>query len=161
MQEPMSVMIRYDDVTDAGAVAGMALALTEEISARTGARQFDLSLADTTALAARLMSEGHLAVVLAVEGEQPVGFVSISFGYALYAGGALATIQEFFVIPRLRSRAIGAMLVARAEQVARERGCLKVEVCTPPLPAFDATLAFYQRHGFVVAGGRKLRKLVG
>lgn len=28
---------------------------------------------------------------------------------------------------------------------------------TPPLPHFDKTLAFYEREGFAVTGGRKLK----
>ena len=39
----------------------------------------------------------------------------------------------------------------------REAGWSRLEVTTPPLPAFERTLAFYEREGFAVAGGRKLR----
>ncbi len=28
---------------------------------------------------------------------------------------------------------------------------------TPPLPPFEKTLAFYEREGFAIAGGRKLK----
>jgi hypothetical protein len=30
-------------------------------------------------------------------------------------------------------------------------------VTTPPLPPFEKTLAFYEREGFAIAGGRKLK----
>ena len=33
-----------------------------------------------------------------------------------------------------------------------------LEVRTLPLPEFDRTLAFYQRAGFSISGGRKLKR---
>jgi len=36
-------------------------------------------------------------------------------------------------------------------------GWKRLEVTTPPLPQFDNTLAFYEREGFAITGGRKLK----
>jgi hypothetical protein len=36
----------------------------------------------------------------------------------------------------------------------------RLEVSTPPLPASDQTLAYCEREGFAVTGGRKLKTLL-
>jgi hypothetical protein len=48
-------------------------------------------------------------------------------------------------------------LVASAREFGVERGWTRLEVTTPPLPQFDRTLTFYQRDGFAITGGRKLK----
>jgi GNAT superfamily N-acetyltransferase len=101
-----------------------------------------------------------LTALLALSDVGPAGFVSLPVGHALYTGRALATMQEFYVGRPCRSRAIGMALIGEVERLARQSGWRRIEVCTPPLPAVDATLAFYQRHGFDIAGGRKLKKLM-
>ena len=66
-------------------------------------------------------------------------------------------IQEFYVDPAWRSRGVGGAMLERARAYAKGRGWRRLELCTPPLPAFDRTLAFYGRHGFEVTGGRKMK----
>jgi GNAT superfamily N-acetyltransferase len=80
--------------------------------------------------------------------------------YALYAEGIYGTIPELYVRPAYRSLGIGRRLVAGAKDYGAERGWTRIEVTTPPLPQFDRTLAFYERQGFAVSGGRKLRVLL-
>ena len=48
-------------------------------------------------------------------------------------------------------------MVNEAKRVARSNGWARLEVTTPPLPQFDRTLAFYERQGFSVSGGRKMK----
>ena len=52
---------------------------------------------------------------------------------------------------------VGAALLAQARRLGQLRGWRRLEVTTPPLPEFDRTLAFYQREGFSISGGRKLK----
>jgi hypothetical protein len=42
----------------------------------------------------------------------------------------------------------------------KARGWKRLEVTTPPLPQFEKTLAFYEREGFAITGGRKLKVLL-
>jgi GNAT superfamily N-acetyltransferase len=149
--------ITQASTADAPAIADMAVALTEEISRRMGVQHFDLDLDGTAALCARTLAEGSYTALLATVGERPVGFVGLSQGYALYAGGAIGTMQEFYVAPDFRSGGIGAALIAAVKAQARARGWRRIEVCTPPLPEFDASLRFYLREGFEISGGRKLK----
>jgi len=144
---------------DAETIAGMAVALTEEICHRTGAQHFDLDIDATAALCARMLAQGNYTALLARVDGRPVGFVGLSQGCALYAGGTIGTMQEFYVAPEFRSGGIGAALIEAVKAHARTQGWCRIEVCTPPLPAFDGSLRFYQREGFEISGGRKLKAL--
>lgn len=156
----MQVKVRLATPGEAGIVAQMAVALTEEISATLGARHFNLDVHGTAALCRSLLEEGRYLALLAEIDEAFVGFAGLSEGRALYAGGALATIQEFYVQPAFRSQHVGASLLQAAARLAHERGWHRLEVCTPPLPEFERSLAFYQRNGFEITGGRKLKLVV-
>jgi GNAT superfamily N-acetyltransferase len=143
-----------------GALAAMACALTEEISAVMGERQFDLDPDATAALCRDMLADGrYFALVVRADGAA-IGFAGLSEGCSLYAGGAIGTIQELYVAPAHRAGGAGAALLEAAGILARERGWRRLEVCTPPLPAFARSLAFYERHGFAISGGRKLKKLL-
>ncbi|RFP10615.1 MULTISPECIES: GNAT family N-acetyltransferase [unclassified Duganella] len=151
--------IRLAVPEDAAAIAAMAVALTEEISQRLGVKTFNLDPQKTASLChALLREEKYLALIAIAEGEA-IGFVGISEGRALYAEGALATMQEFFVAPPFRSNGVGGLLLNAAAELARKRRWNRLEVCTPPLPEYDRSLAFYERHGFEITGGRKLKRL--
>ncbi|MBE1443410.1 GNAT superfamily N-acetyltransferase [Paenibacillus sp. OAS669] len=51
-------------------------------------------------------------------------------------------------------------MMAAAVAYANAMGWTRLEVSTPPLPAFVRSLAFYQREGFAVTGGEKLKLLL-
>jgi GNAT superfamily N-acetyltransferase len=155
-----TVNIVLAEPADAGEIAAMAVALTEEISAGVGVRQFDLDPAATAALCRDMLADGRYLVLLARSGPAPVGFAGLSEGRSLYAGGAIGTIQELYVAPARRLSGLGAALLEEAARLGRERGWQRLEVCTPPLPAFSRSLAFYERHGYAVTGGRKLKKFL-
>jgi len=83
-------------------------------------------------------------------------FIALYESYALYAEGAFATIPELYVRPAYRANGLGLRLV-QAKSFGASRGWTRLEVTTPPLPQFDRTLAFYEREGFAISGGRKLK----
>ena len=37
---------------------------------------------------------------------------------------------------------------------------VSIELCTPPLPEFEASLRFYQKNGLAPVGGRKMREML-
>lgn len=156
----MQVKVRLATPDEAGVVARMAVALTEEISAALGARHFDLDVQATIELCRELLEEGRYLALLAELDGAFLGFAGMSEGRALYAGGALATIEEFYVQPAHRSQRVGEALLQAAARIAHDRGWRRLEVCTPPLPEFERSLAFYQRNGFEITGGRKLKLVV-
>jgi GNAT superfamily N-acetyltransferase len=73
---------------------------------------------------------------------------------------AFGTVAEVYVRPERRSRGVGLALMAEARGLASTCDWCRREVTTPPLPEFAMTLAFCEREGFSIAGGRKLTATV-
>ena len=105
------------------------------------------------------MKDGAYTVLLARDGahSEPFGFLALYESYALYTEGTFGTIPEFFVRLAHRSKGVSAALLTEAKRVGRTKGWRRLEVTTPPLPQFERTLVFYQRQGFSISGGRKMK----
>ena len=160
MIRAMDIDIRAAVPGDAAVITDMALSLTGGIIERTGMKHFDLDRAGTAALCARLIESGDYLALLAVRGGRVIGYAGISESCALYAGGVFGTLQEFYVVPDYREAGVGGALLAAVREHARTGGWVRIELCTPPLPEFARTLTFYERHGFEVTGGRKMRAIL-
>jgi GNAT superfamily N-acetyltransferase len=104
-----------------------------------------------------LNREKYFVFVARDEQQRAVGFIAMVESHALYAEGTFGTIPELYVRPGFRSRKVGLDLVAQAKSFGKSRGWTRLEVTTPPLPQFDKTLAFYEREGFAITGGHKLK----
>lgn len=151
------MQIRAAGVSDIPEVAAMVGELLAEIMAAIGEQAFNFDLAATVDRLGTFINQQKYFAFVAWDGEMPAGFVALYESYALYAEGAFGTIPEFYVRPAYRSKEIGLQLLSTAKAFGRERGWRRLEVTTPPLPQFDRTLAFYQREGFAISGGRKLK----
>lgn len=136
--------------------------LLQEIMDRIGIYVFHFDLQETQERLADFITTEKNFVFIAshVTTGEIVGFVSVYEGYALYAEGAFGTMAELYVKPSYRSQGIGNMLIQSVKDFGNERGWKRLEVTTPPLPQFDATLAFYEREGFEISGGRKLKAVI-
>jgi GNAT superfamily N-acetyltransferase len=101
------------------------------------------------------------AVLLARAGDELVGVLAASWQLAIHVPGRYATIQDLWVHPSWRSRAIGAELLDALVELARERGMARIEVGLPreSFSAIDATAAFYRRNDFAPLGPRMRRIL--
>jgi GNAT superfamily N-acetyltransferase len=153
----MTIDIALAEIQDAEIIATMVGELLHDIMAAVQDKAFGFDHSDTVGRARAWMQEGLYTVVLAKLDSKPVGFLALYESYALYTEGVYGTIPEFYVRSPHRSQGIGSALLAEAKQIGRERGWKRLEVTTPPLPQFDRTLAFYQRNGFTISGGRKLK----
>ena len=143
---------------DAKEVAVMVGELLTEIMNTIGVQVFSFDLDDTIArLKDFIECEKYFVFVARNNSEHAVGFVALYESYALYAEGPFGTIPELYVRPEYRSNNVGFHLVSQAKSFGASRGWNRLEVTTPPLPQFDKTLAFYEREGFVITGGRKLK----
>jgi len=151
------MVIRAATAHDVPKVAEMVGELLAEIMAAIGEQAFNFDLAATADRLRTFIDLQKYFVFVAWDGDVPAGFVALYESYALYAEGAFGTIPEFYVRPAYRSKALGLQLLTTAKAFGRERGWKRLEVTTPPLPQFDRTLAFYQREGFAISGGRKLK----
>lgn len=151
------MIIRTATAQDVPMVAEMVGELLAEIMAAIGEQAFNFDLAATVERLEAFISQEKYFVFVAWDGDAPAGLVALYESYALYAEGAFGTIPEFYVRPAYRSKELGLQLLSAAKAFGRSRGWKRLEVTTPPLPQFDRTLAFYQREGFAISGGRKLK----
>jgi GNAT superfamily N-acetyltransferase len=153
----MPVDVRQAVVSDAPVVAEMVGELLREIMSATAATSFRFSQPATEDRLRGWLDAGAYTVLLAEQDQVTVGFLALTETRALYAEGAFGTIPELYVKPAFRSSGLGTALLAAAKEVAGRRGWKRLEVTTPPLPEFNRTLAFYQRQGFGITGGRKMK----
>lgn len=152
--------IRFSQATtaDAKLISDMVLALTEEITSRSNLPLFNISGKETEQRFTQLLNAGHYHTCLCYVDDCPVGMVTYTETHALYAGGAIGLIQEFYVEPEARSLGIGSLMVDHIRTLGQQNDWSCIELCTPPLPEFEDTLNFYQRNGLTPVGGRKMRQ---
>lgn len=153
----MSIRITRAQPSDTPLVADLVGELLQEIMTAIGTQAFAFSLVETEARMQAWLEDGSYTVLLARDGDTAVGFLTLSECRALYAEGRFGIIPELYVCPDRRSQGVGRALVAEAKRVARSKGWARLEVTTPPLPQFERTLVFYERQGFSVSGGRKMK----
>lgn len=155
----MNLRIDLAQPSDASIIAQMVGELLQEIMAMVGTSVFGFHQEETEARARSWMTDGKYSVLLARDWIrlEPLGFLALYESFALYAEGPFGTIPEFFVRPAHRSSGVGTALLSEAKRVGHAKGWTRLEVTTPPLPQFDRTMAFYEREGFSISGGRKLK----
>jgi GNAT superfamily N-acetyltransferase len=154
----VSITIHRATADDARAIAVMVGELLDEIMAAIDIQAFNFDLDETTArLRDFLNQEKYFVFVARSENLSHAGFIALYESYALYAEGAFGTIPELYVRPAHRKNNLGLHLVSQAKSFGASRGWTRLEVTTPPVPPFDRTLAFYEREGFEISGGRKLK----
>lgn len=143
---------------DAQEVAVMVGELLTEIMNAIGVQVFNFDLDKTTSrLKDFIYREKYVLFVARSGSESPAGFIALYESYALYAEGAFGSIPELYVRPENRTNGLGLRLLSQAKSFGVSRGWTRLEVTTPPLPQFDRTLAFYEREGFTITGGRKMK----
>lgn len=147
---------------DSIVISGLVGELLQEIMDRIGIDVFHFDLYETTQRLEDLIVNEKNFVFAAKDKstDDIIGFVTVYEGYALYAEGAFGTMAELYVKPSYRSQGLGKMLIQAVKDFGDERGWKRLEVTTPPLPEFDATLSFYEREGFEISGGRKLKTVL-
>jgi GNAT superfamily N-acetyltransferase len=154
----MPFTIRRATRHDAQQIAAMTGELLGEIMDAIGEPAFHFDLAATTArLESFLDQEKYFVFVAHTAALEAVGFIALYESYALYAEGVFGTIPELYVRPTRRRNQLGLHLLSQAKSFGTKRGWTRLELTTPPLPAFERTLAFYEREGFAISGGRKLK----
>jgi GNAT superfamily N-acetyltransferase len=142
-----------------GDVAAAAHGVGELLDELGGRRP---SAADLEAEARALVEDPELGALLVAEaGGEVVGVLAASYTRAMHVPGRYAVIQDLWVDPSWRSRAIGADLVAAIATLARERGMERIEVGLPQesFAAIRATESFYLGNGFASLGTRMRRLL--
>jgi GNAT superfamily N-acetyltransferase len=116
------------------------------------------------AASAELVRDRGMGALLVADGggeDGIVGVLAASWQHAIHVPGRYGTIQDLWVHPDWRSRAVGHDLVEAYCEVARREGAKRVEVGLPreDFERIDATTAFYRANGFEHLGPRMRRKL--
>ena len=152
------ILIQRATSDDAPEIAAMVVELLTEIMRAAGIQAFRFNFDDTlTRLEDFIQREKYFVFIARNSCKSGVGFAALTETQALYAEGVFGIVTEFYVRPDYRSQNVGHNLLSQAKMFASMRGWKRLEVTTPPLPPFDRTLAFYQREGFEITGGRKLK----
>lgn len=160
MAEPVNHTLRWAGAADADVVARLVQQLLAEISQRIGTPGLHFENQALVQTARRWLVQGQYLALLAYDQDQPVGVATVTQSFALYAGGAIGIIQEFYVQEHARSGGLGAQMLDRVIELARRRNWCALELCTPPVPEFDRALSFYRRYEFAPVGGRKMRRVL-
>lgn len=145
------------DQSKAEEVAKLAVCLTNEIIERTGIKHFDIDEPLAVRLCQSYVANGLYSVIAAFDENEIIGFGALCESHSLYAEGAFGIIQEFYVMPNYRSQHVGKALLNEIINFAKKKQWKRLELCTPPLPEFNRTLAFYQANGFEITGGHKMK----
>jgi len=155
----VSISIRTASPEDAATIAEMIGELLTEIMDTIGVQAFHFDRSETKERARTFIERGIYSVLIATDTSEDVhvGLATLAESHALYAGGIFGTIPEFYVRPAFRSRGVGKQLLDTAKTLGLSKGWKRLEVATPPVPAFDRTLRFYEANGFSITGGRKLK----
>jgi len=154
----MDITFREATVKDSSIIGSLVVELTTEISELTKAQHFDIDLDGTIQRCDELINEGHYFAIIGVYNNNPIAVVTMTETYALYAGGKIGVIQEFYVAPEFRASGVGSMLLEQVQIYGKQHNWSCIELCTPPLPEFERTLNFYQKNGLIPVGGRKMRQ---
>lgn len=152
--------VREASERDAPAVAAAVAELLVELS---GKGPPAAELEEATRELARDREAGALLVAEAggEDGASIVGVLAASWQHAIHVPGRYGTIQDLWVHPEWRSRAIGRDLIEAFCDVARREGAKRLEVGLPreSFARIGATEAFYRANGFEHLGPRMRRRL--
>lgn len=158
---PPPTAIHRASVEDAPQITMMVGELLHEIMGIIGVAVFNFDEALTkTQLINLIKNDKYFSFIAKDEADNYLGFITLCESYGLYAEGVFGIIPEFYVRPAFRSQTIGLQLLQQAKEFGKTRDWKRLEVTTPPLPQFNRTIAFYEREGFAIAGGRKLKILL-
>ncbi len=148
--------VRAATVDDAPAVASAVEALLIELG---GERPSATALEEG---ARRLAEDPSAGALLVAEDEGSiVGVLAASWQYAIHVPGRYGTIQDLWVHPEWRSRALGRELVLALVRHAGEAGVPRLEVGLPQesFAGLGATERFYRENDFTPLGPRMRRLL--
>lgn len=142
-------------------VPAVAVAVAELLVELSGGGSALAELEDAARKLAGDKGEGTLLVAEAGSEGEIVGVLAASWQHAIHVPGRYGTIQDLWVHPDWRSRAIGRDLVDAYCEIARRKGAMRLEVGLPreSFERIAATEAFYRANGFEHLGPRMRKRL--
>jgi GNAT superfamily N-acetyltransferase len=134
----MEHMVRVATVAEAGVVAR----LLDDFN-----REFETPTPGIDVLTQRLrqlQSQGDVVALLV--GDPAVGVALLTLRPNVWFDGPVGLLDELYVAPTQRSRALGSALLEAAERVVRDRGGEVLEINVDG--GDTAARRFYERHGY-------------
>lgn len=105
----------------------------------------DQVIADETLLETWVFEKRKAEVLLAFEGDTPVGFALFFHNFSTWLGRAGIYLEDLFVLPEYRGRGYGKLLLKRLARIAVQRGCGRLEWAC--LDWNEPSIAFYKSVG--------------
>ena len=97
-------------------------------------------------LPAELAKRPHAFSVLAFIAGEPVGLVNCFEGFSTFACRPLVNVHDVVVIASARGQGISQKMLAKVEEIARQRGCCKITL--EVLEGNTAARGAYEKLGF-------------
>lgn len=97
-------------------------------------------------LASELAKRPHAFSVLAFIAGEPVGLVNCFEGFSTFACRPLVNIHDVVVLSSHRGLGISQKMLAKVEEIARQRGCCKLTL--EVLEGNEVAKAAYKKQGF-------------
>ena len=136
-------------LVDEGTVDRTVAAPDGGSTASPGPRTLPVEPAHEAAFDAIERDPNHVCLVLEIDG-LVVGHVQVSFLPGLSRGGARrGQLETMRVAATHRGRGLGGLLVERAVELCRGRGCALVQLTTDARR--EAARRFYEAHGFAAS----------
>ena len=116
-------------------------------------------VATETLLEEWLFDREKAEVLIAREGDIPVGFALYFHNFSTFLGRAGIYLEDLFVLEEYRGRGYGKALLRRLAQIAVERGCGRLEWCC--LDWNQPSIDFYRSLGAVPMSDWTIYRLTG
>lgn len=105
----------------------------------------DQVIANEALLETWIFEKKRAEVLLAFEGEKPVGFALFFHNFSTWLGRAGIYLEDLFVLPEYRGKGYGKLLLKRLARIAVQRGCGRLEWAC--LDWNEPAIAFYKAVG--------------
>ena len=102
-------------------------------------------IANEALLETWIFEKKRAEVLLAFEGEAPVGFALFFHNFSTWLGRAGIYLEDLFVLPEYRGKGYGKLLLKRLARIAVQRGCGRLECAC--LDWNEPAIAFYKPGG--------------
>lgn len=147
MNRPTAPAIRPLSAADHNAWIGLRQALWLGSDATTLAAEAGTLLTEPQRFGALVY-----AVLLAFDGDRPIGFVEVSLrdDMEAFAGDTVGYVEGVYVAPPHQRRGYGRALIDAAASWTRTHGA--VDLVSDVLVGNDASIDFHHRVGFVIGG---------
>jgi len=141
----MNLHIRRADFADSRDAAGIIAILNSYAVEPVGGGQ-PLSLDVRERLVPVLRDTPNAVVLLAFEGDEPIGIAVCFIGLSTFRARPLLNLHDFAVLPEHRGKGVGVALLRAVEDHARRHGCCRLTL--EVLESNSGARELYRRFGF-------------